>query len=289
MKPHKDQIIKNGEEKGEFENIFNNAPDAMFIHDLQGNFLEVNEKACENLGYSKETLLKMNAKDIDAPEYASQIKNKIEKMKKTGEATMETAHITKKGKRLPIELSSKIINYQNDKAVFSIARSVSNRNKFSELKKQSETLFNLIPSAVFTVDRDKKITGWNKAAEKITGFSAEEIIGHKCSKFTLSPCEEKCGLLDEKVKKPIYGKECIIKNKKGEKIKISKNVGTLRDENGKFIGGIESFEDLSEIKKVQKKLEEKIQELKKMNDLMIGREEKMIELKEKIKKLENEN
>ncbi|MFO7807403.1 MAG: PAS domain S-box protein [Candidatus Moraniibacteriota bacterium] len=272
------------EKKNKFEAVFKNAPDPMFIHDLQGNFLEVNEAACKKLGYSKNELLKMGPADIDTPEYASQVKNKIKELKEKGEVFIETEHVTKDGKNIPVELNSKIIDYKGEEVVLSVARDISDRKTLSKIQKQSKTLLDLIPSAVFTVDENRRITSWNKAAEKISGFSADEMIGHECLKFALSPCNENCGLLDKDIKKPVYGKECIVKCKDGKKIVVSKNVGVLKNEKGDFIGGVESFEDLSKIKKTEKKIKEKVQELEKINKLMVGREEKMIELKEKIKK-----
>ncbi|MDZ7611749.1 MAG: PAS domain S-box protein [Candidatus Moranbacteria bacterium] len=270
-----------------FQLIFDSVGDALFILDLNGNFLEVNKAACQRLGYTKDELLSMGAKDIDAPEHAAQLKDKIQELQEKGEAIMETAHLTKKGKRIPIELSNKIIEYNDKVAILSVARDVSSGRELKWAKKRTKAMFNLIPNAIFTVNKDRKVTAWNQAAEKITGFKAEEIIGNDCTKFAHEPCNKHCSLLDEKTEKPIFGKECSIKTKTGEILTINKNVDTLEDDEGKTIGGVESFEDISKRKKMEDNLEEKLDELERMNKLMVDREKKMIELKEKIKRLEN--
>ncbi|MFO7807151.1 MAG: PAS domain S-box protein [Candidatus Moraniibacteriota bacterium] len=119
-----------------YKTIFNNAGDAMFIHGMNGSFLEFNEAACGKLDYFREELLKIGPKDIDAPEYAAQVKGKIKQLQKEGETNMETAHVTKRGKRVPVELSSKVVNYKREKAILSIARDVSARNKLKWAKKR---------------------------------------------------------------------------------------------------------------------------------------------------------
>jgi PAS domain S-box-containing protein len=121
--------------------------------------------------------------------------------------------------------------------------------KLRQAKEISETIFNTSPSAIFTVDLEQKVMSWNKRAEEITGYTADEVVGERCLCFALLPCTESCGLLNENVQKPVYKKECSIKCKDGRILTISKNVDFLRDGTGAVIGGIESFEDITDRKK----------------------------------------
>jgi PAS domain S-box-containing protein len=121
-------------------------------------------------------------------------------------------------------------------------------------KEEVELVNRLIPSAIFTVDTGKKITSWNDKAEALTGFSSYEIIGKECSVFSLYPCTEVCGVFSPEVKKPIKGKECAILTKKGEVRTISKNADMLYDRDGRVIGAVESFEDITDMKQVAEEL-----------------------------------
>lgn len=121
-------------------------------------------------------------------------------------------------------------------------------------KEYAELLFRLVPIAIFTVDRDRRITSWNKKAEEITGYSAEEVAGKECLAFALSPCKEKCGLYADDVKKPVIGKECTIRTKNGQLRIVSKNADILKDEKGNVIGGIESFDDITQLKQTEEEL-----------------------------------
>jgi len=138
-----------------------------------------------------------------------------------------------------------------------------------EAKEWAECLYNLTPSGIFTVDKARRITSWNNSAAEITGYSAEEVIGKKCTLFAALSGEDQCGLLSEDMKKPIMGRECIFKRKDGTAGIISKNVDLLRDPDGNMVGGIESFEDITERKKGEKALYEQAQILSSLQDTVL--------------------
>lgn len=102
-----------------------------------------------------------------------------------------------------------------------------------------------IPSGLFVVDTEMRVVYWNPAAERITGFSAEEAVGQHCSFLQGIPCGENCGLYDEKIPKPIIGGHCTVVTKSGETVNLIKNMDYLRDSDGEIIGGIESFTDVT--------------------------------------------
>ncbi len=132
----------------------------------------------------------------------------------------------------------------------------------TQVEDYAEILFESTPSAIFSVDKDKKIVAWNKKAEEITGYSKQEILGKECFIFAEHPCKEKCGLYAEDVEKPILDKECIIKTKDGKALSISKNVDLLKGKDGNIIGGVENFVDITERKKENEELKSSEERLK---------------------------
>jgi len=130
----------------------------------------------------------------------------------------------------------------------------------------AELLNLVIPSAVFSVDLDKRIKSWNYKAEKITGYSFYEVIGEKCTLFADSPCRDFCGIYDEKTSKPISGMECSIKTKKGETRIISKNADLLKDVDGNVIGAIESLEDITDQKNIIAAFKENEERIRALGD-----------------------
>ncbi len=119
--------LRQEEEKAIF--ILNSITDAIFIHDLEGHILDVNEVACNTLDYSKEEMLKKSIADIDIPEYASIVPQRIQFLQEKGSAVFETAQITRSGKKIPIEVNTRIISYQGKPAVLSVARDITERKK----------------------------------------------------------------------------------------------------------------------------------------------------------------
>ncbi len=128
-------------------------------------------------------------------------------------------------------------------------------------KERAELIFRVVPSAIFSVDKEKHITSWNNKVVEITGYTAEEALGKKCTMFTLAPCVDKCGLYSNDVEKPVIAGECTIKRKDGEIRTILKNADFLKDTNGNIIGGIESFEDVTELKQIEQEQEELLHNL----------------------------
>ena len=124
-----------------------------------------------------------------------------------------------------------------------------------ESLEQAELVYNVIPSAIFTVDLNRNITSWNKKAESVTGYTEDEVLGKPCSIFALHPCTEKgCGVYSETVPKPIFSRICEIKTKDGQVRVVSKNADLLRDAVGRVVGAVESFEDITVQQEVDRQL-----------------------------------
>lgn len=118
------------------------------------------------------------------------------------------------------------------------------------------TILESIADGVFTIDREWRITSFNRAAERITGVSRQKALGQKCfDVFHANICQTACALkqtLDT-------GKEIIdlpvdILNNRGETLPISISTAMLRDRKGRIIGGVETFRDLSSIETLRREL-----------------------------------
>jgi PAS domain S-box-containing protein len=121
---------------------------------------------------------------------------------------------------------------------------------------QLSAILESIADGVFTIDRDWRITSFNRAAERITGVSRRKALGQKCfDVFHANICQTACTL-----KKTLEtGREIIdspvdIINSKGETLPISISTAILRNERGQIIGGVETFRDLSAIEALRREL-----------------------------------
>jgi PAS domain S-box-containing protein len=109
-----EQQLRESEKR--YKLLFENANDAIFLHDTEGNFLEVNSQAIERLGYSKQEFLNMSPSDIDDPAYAKKVNDRIEELLKKGYTFFETVHVAKDGRKIPTELNSRVFEYKGEKS-----------------------------------------------------------------------------------------------------------------------------------------------------------------------------
>ena len=114
-----------------------------------------------------------------------------------------------------------------------------------------------ISDGVFTVDRDWRITSFNRAAEEITGVKRREALGHPCSEvFRASMCEADCALrATMESGKPIINRSAFIVDAQGRRIPISVSTALLRDKQRRIIGGVETFRDLRVVEELRKELQ----------------------------------
>lgn len=126
-------LKKSEQEKEEtekrFRTLFHNSSDEIFLVDTQGNFLEVNQVACESMGYLEDELLRRNFKDIKTEKYIEKVDENIQMIIARGKHTYETEHLTRSGKVLSLEVKSRLIDYQGEKAILSIARDITERKQ----------------------------------------------------------------------------------------------------------------------------------------------------------------
>ena len=112
---------------------------------------------------------------------------------------------------------------------------------------KQDIILDSIADGVFTVDQDWLITSFNRAAEKITGVPREEAIGQRCKDVLKADiCEKDCCLRKTmKTGEQIINKKVAIINAEGHKLPVSISTALLRDQEGKLLGAVETFRDIS--------------------------------------------
>lgn len=149
------------ESENKFRNIFNSSNDAIFIHDFNAQFLEVNDAACERLGYTREELLGMSPMDIDAPEAAQVVAERMQYLHRKGSICFESTHQGKEGHQIPVEITSRLIDYEGRKCILSTARDISDRKaaeaERDEYQRLLSSTFHAMDSMFMVIDRDYRI------------------------------------------------------------------------------------------------------------------------------------
>ena len=121
-----------------------------------------------------------------------------------------------------------------------------------------------IYDGLYITDNHRKITYWNNAAERITGFSSEEVLGKSCADNILTHVDEAgnmlcaglCPLAATMHDTTPREARIYLHHKDGHRIPVSVRVSPIRDEQGRIIGGVELFSDISSQKELEAQLKE---------------------------------
>ncbi len=119
-----------------------------------------------------------------------------------------------------------------------------------------QTVLRCVADGVFTVDRDLRITSFNRAAERITGVPADQAIGKRCSEVLHADiCESGCAIrqtLD--TGQEIIDQSARVLSAHGRAIPISVSTALLRHEDGALLGAVETFRDLSALEQLRREI-----------------------------------
>jgi PAS domain S-box-containing protein len=120
-------------------------------------------------------------------------------------------------------------------------------------------VLDVVNQGVFTVDRDGRITSFNRMAEEITGHPADEVIGRECADvFRTELCNRECPLRRAITSRGrIRGREVDIQARDGRRIRISVDTAPLETRTGRLIGGVEVLTDLSPLQGLRRALSDR--------------------------------
>jgi len=165
-----------------FRTLVDHSNDAVEVVDPEGlRFVDVNEKACLVLGYTREELMRLTIFDID-PNLDQSLHIRIEnELRHSGVAIIESLHRRKDGSTFPVELSMKLVHLDRNYAVV-VARDITERKRAEEAIKESESRFRLVadtaPVMIWMSGTDTLCNYFNKPWLDYTGRSVEQERGN---------------------------------------------------------------------------------------------------------------
>lgn len=124
-----------------------------------------------------------------------------------------------------------------------------------------QQVIDCMAEGVFTLDEAGRITSWNPAMEKITGYPVASALGRTCDLLQFSRCMntvcptglKACGLMK---RGKTEAKECHLRHRDGHDVPVIKNARLVRNEHGRVIGVVETLTDLSELAEARRRAEE---------------------------------
>lgn len=153
-----------------------------------------------------------------------------------------------------------------------------------------ESVLDTMSDGLMVVDREGTIVSFNPAAERITGYLLDEVIGKPCSILDTSTCVYhegdrttiRCSLFKDG---KAVQKNCRIRAKDGREIHLLKNATVLRDGSGEMIGGIETMTDVTSLVIKERQIQELAGEIREEQAFMglVGRSPAMLRVHEQLK------
>ena len=195
-------------------------------------------------------------KPYKVEEVKATIRNAIEKQRLSTENKALVRNLQKTNKDLT-KVTKELEELNRD-----LEDKVLERTKeLAEAKDKMDKIMASIAEGLLSLDKDFRITSFNRAAEQITGYKAAEVLNKYCwDIFKNSDCE-KCIQSVIKNNQPVVNLEKVIQTKKHGPISILASIDVLKDEEGKIIGGVKTFRDITMLKLMQEELKETNREL----------------------------
>lgn len=257
-----------------FQDLFEKAQDLIFMHDLEGRFLNVNSAAERLTGFWRGELLRMNISDLMAPEYETLIHNYLHLFNKMAQQRQgknkpmnwELGIKTKHGSLIYLEINTWLV-YKNGEpvGVQGIARDISvHKNEQEQLKDTIRRLSAMLyhhPDATLGIDPDGHVIVWNKAMEELTGIPGEEILGKGEYEYALAFYGQRRPILvdfmlnPDEVEKfyPVTETENYVRigeievpSLKGSGHVLWGQAVSVYDDDGILIGALESLRDMTQ-------------------------------------------
>ncbi len=161
---------------------------------------------------------------------------------------------------LPVSVSASALRNERGEIIGGVEtfRDISAQESLRKEVSLGELILDSIADGAFTVDKDFRITSFNRAAEDITGVHRSKAMGRKCHEVLRADiCHETCALKKSiATGRDVSNIKVYIHDAEDDLVPISVNTSVLRDENGEVIGGVETFRDISSLEALRKEISE---------------------------------
>lgn len=169
---HKNLRDKQERESLFFTTIFDNTPNAVYIYDMTGKFIEANPAACNLLGYEHEVLLKMSASNVESSINTALISDRIAQVKKDGRITSDVIYNKGDGTIVSLEVDSQVVDLRGEKVIMNIVHDITLRRRIEEALKIKIREMEIINKT--TVDRELKMVELKKKIKDLEGEIEKE-------------------------------------------------------------------------------------------------------------------
>lgn len=245
-----------------FRRAFYDAAIGMALLSTDGRWLQVNRSLCEIVGYSEQELLTTTFQAITHPDDLDKDLEYVRQML-TGEIRsyeMEKRYLHKQGHVVWILLSGSLVRDVEGNPLYFIGQiqDISDRKRGEEARSQLASIVESSDDAIIGKTLDGVIVSWNSGAQKIYGYSAQEVKGQHISILLPPERFDEMEEILEKLKRGerINSYETVRVRKDGKQIDVALTVSPIHDANGKVTGISAISRDISDRRLIERMKDE---------------------------------
>ncbi|MDK4743021.1 PAS domain S-box protein [Rhizobium sp. CNPSo 3464] len=237
--------------------IFAQTTGGIALTDLDGCFVTVNQRYCEIVGYPETELLKLRMQDITHPDDLPGYLEQFHRMVETGSSfDIEKRYVRGDGTLVWVSNSVSVIRDNSGQIIqaVTVTVDVTERKRAQEEARKLAAIIASSDDAIISIDLGLNIRSWNRGAEKLYGYSAEEAIGRPAT-LILPPdiVDEENVIIDSiKAGGHVEPHETRRLHKNGSEVHVSLRVSPIYDENGYVVGASKIARDISERKEAER-------------------------------------
>ncbi|MBN1845636.1 MAG: PAS domain S-box protein [Sedimentisphaerales bacterium] len=162
-----------------YRQAFHYSHDAIFLHDLDGNILDVNQRAVEQFGYTRDEFLSIRIPDIHPPGALALCRQCLEQVCRTGSVHFEIEFQRRNGSMFPGDVTANLFTVDGKRIVQGIVRETTEQKRLDRQLRASEERFrhlaNTLPLTVFEIDREGRLTFVNDSGLRMFGYSRADV------------------------------------------------------------------------------------------------------------------
>src|SRR5215216_6408277 len=268
-----EEELRESEER--FRRTFEQAAVGIAHVGTDGHWLRVNRRLCDIVGYEKEELLGLTFQDITHPD---DLETDLEGARQLLAGEIETyssekRYFRKDGSTVWIYLTVSLVRSPSDEPRYfiSVTEDITERKWAEEARARLAAIIESSEDAIIGKTLDGVITSWNRGAQKIYGYSAEEVVGKPVNILVPPERPDEIPKILDRMRRgeAIEHYETGRMTKDGRHLDISLTVSPIKDAIGNIVGASTIARDITERKRIEKALREQTETLEKVN--RIGR------------------